>query len=90
MLKIQIKEKGRWKDLPNGPFPIRGEELDHARCRFVALQKEATTFGGARMAPATTARGLLLDAAPGLSNFDLICLAYAVTIEHVRWEEVGI
>lgn len=87
MITIEVKERGRWRRLPNGPFPITEAQLTEARKRFAEEQSKATTFAGARMAPVTTARQILSEIAPALDSFDLLNLGFAVTIQKVRVTE---
>jgi hypothetical protein len=83
LIEIAVLERGRYRRVPNGPFAITPEQLEAARRRF-RLAQDADTLGGARMAPASTAREILSEVAPALTDFDRMVLAYAVTSQKVR------
>ena len=73
-----------WRELENGPFPITREQLDEARHRYAAEWAEAGPFSGPRVAPQTTARAILREVAPHLTDFDAMMLGFAVSNNQIR------
>lgn len=87
-LRIWIREGRRdWREIENGPFPITLEQLTEARTRFAKELREAKPLHGANHAPQTTARAILREVAPSLSDFDALMIGFAVTNERIRTRE---
>lgn len=76
-----------WRRLDNGPFPISREQLDEARRRYREEWDRTAPLSGVRVAPQTTARAILHDVAPRLSNFDAMMLGFAVSNDRIRTSE---
>lgn len=85
-LRIWVKEGRQWNEVPNGPFPITPAHLIEARKRFDIERKAAKPLHGANHAPQTTARAILHDICPKLSNFDALMIGFAVTSAKVKAE----
>ena len=84
MLDIELKVKGKWVLLENGPFPITWEQLEAARKEFHAEKAKAENLSGAKMSPQTATRDILRKINPFLCDFDVLCLGYAVSHSEVR------
>lgn len=90
MIRIFVKPpRSQWQEIPNGPFPISLEQLTEAR-RLYKAEWDATTdpLAGVHMSPQTTARDILKQVAPSLSDFDRGMIGFAVSNDRVRIEEL--
>lgn len=79
--------RGRWEEIPNGPFPVTPETLIAARAQFAEELARSGPLVGVRASPQTVARAILRELAPRLSSFDAAMLGFAVTSAYVKWEE---
>lgn len=90
MIRVTVFDQARrrWIDVPNGPFPITPAQLEEAR-RLYKAEWDATTdpLAGVHMSPQTTARDILKQVAPQLSDFDAVMLGFAVSNDRVRIQE---
>lgn len=90
MIHIQVfdQTRKRWTEIPNGPFPITTEQLAEARRRYKAEWDACTDpLSGVRMSPQTTARAILRDVVPTLSDFDAGMVGFAVSNDHAMTME---
>lgn len=89
MIRITVfdQTRRRWVDIPNGPFPITTEQLAEAR-RLYQAEWDACTdpLAGVKMSPQTTARALLHQVCPTLSDFDAGMIGFAVSNDRIRTE----
>lgn len=76
--------RGPWTLLPESPHAIGYEELVEARRQWQAELEADSGILGARLAPQTTARGILEAVSPGLQGFDRLALGFAVTATACR------
>jgi len=79
----------RWTLLDNGPFPITEDQLGEARRRFQDELAACPDLSGVKMSPQTTARAILHEVAPLLSDFDAMMLGFAVSTDRIRWTETA-
>lgn len=89
MLRVHVfdQTRRRWAEVPNGPFPITQEQLDKARRCYKAEWDACTDpLSGIKMSPQTTARAILHEVVPNLSDFDAGMLGFAVSNDRVRTE----
>jgi hypothetical protein len=86
VIRIDVFDQARrrWTNVPNGPFPITREQLDEARRRYRAEWDVCPDLSGVKVAPQTTARAILKDVAPALSDFDAGMIGFAVSNDRVR------
>lgn len=84
-LFIRFAKRQPWQEIQNGPFPVTAEQLTEARRRY---QDEVSAcfdpFAGIRMSPQTSAREIVRDVAPDLSDFDAGMIGLAVCAPFVR------
>jgi hypothetical protein len=73
--------------IPNGPFPITREQLEEARRLYREEWARTPDLTGVRVSPQTTARALLRDIVPALSDFDAGMIGFAVSADKVRVED---
>ncbi len=89
MLFVQVKDDGRWTEIPECPHAIAASELRKAREEWAAeLAADPGVFGAA-LAPQTTAREILGRVAPGLHGFDVMAVGFAVTNPSCRIAEAA-
>ena len=74
--------------VPNGPFPITREQLIEARKRYREEWARTPDLTGVKVSPQTTARAILRDIVPTLSDFDAGMIGFAVSADKVRVEDV--
>ena len=93
MIRIFVREenyakkgRGRWKEVPNGPFPITPEQLAEARRRYQAEWSVCPDLSGIKVSPQTTARAILRDIVPNISDFDAGMIGFAVSNDFVKTE----
>lgn len=72
--------------VPNGPFPITQQQLDEARRRYREEWAATPDLTGVRVSPQTTARAILREVVPGISDFDAGMIGFAVSADKVRTE----
>ena len=86
MISIQVfdQTRRRWTEVPNGPFPISREQLAEARRLYQAEWAACPDLSGVKVSPQTTARALLRQVAPALSDFDAGMLGFAVSNDRIR------
>jgi hypothetical protein len=87
VIRIQVfdQTRRRWTEIPNGPFPLTTEQLQEARRRYKAEWDACTDpLSGVRMSPQTTARAILHDVVPTLSDFDAGMVGFAVSNDRVE------
>ena len=92
MLQIHVfdRTQRRWVEVPNGPFPITREQLAEARRLYQEEWAVCPDLSGVKMSPQTTARALLRQVAPTLTDFDAVMLGFAVSNDRIRTEEVNV
>ena len=83
-IEVFDQTRRRWAEIPNGPFPITEDALQEARRRYQAEWAVCPDLSGVKVSPQTTARALLRDVCPGLSDFDAGMLGFAVSNDRVR------
>lgn len=88
MLRIWFRERGRWVEVPSGPFPITDDQLTRARGIFQTELDVSPPLAGANATPQTTARRILESTAPQLDSFDRLMLGFAVTTKIIKAQEV--
>ena len=90
MLRITVfdQTRRRWAEVPNGPFPITAAQLREARRLYQAEWATCPDLMGVKVSPQTTARAILREVVPGLSDFDAGMVGFAVSNDRVRTEEV--
>lgn len=92
MLRIYVLDKqyyrrGRWTEVPNGPFPITLAQLDEARQLYKAEWDACMDpLSGIKQSPQTAARDILKQVAPYLSDFDRGMIGFAVSNDKIRTE----
>lgn len=86
MLRLWVKEGRAFREVDNGPFPLTVTQLDAARAWFADEAKRCNLLSGANHAPQTTARAILKQVAPKLSDFDCLMVGFAVTSKRIKWE----
>jgi hypothetical protein len=72
--------------VPNGPFPITPAQLAEARRLYREEWNRTPDLTGVRVSPQTTARAILRDVVPGISDFDAGMIGFAVSADRVRVE----
>lgn len=89
MIRVSVFDatRRRWTEVPNGPFPITAEQLEEARRRYQAEWAICPDLSGVKVSPQTTARAILRDVCPTISDFDAGMLGFAVSNCRVRVEE---
>lgn len=92
MIRVQVFDtsigrRGKWVEIPNGPFPITRAALTEARRLYKVEWDRTEPLCGVRVSPQTTARALLKQVTPHLSDFDAGMLGFAVSNDHIRVEE---
>lgn len=78
-LYVRFANRQRWQEIANGPFPVTAEQIAEARRRYAAEVAACfDPFAGVRMAPQSSARSILRDVAPALSEFDAVGVGMVV------------
>jgi hypothetical protein len=90
MLRLTVFDAStrRWTVVENGPFPITQDQLMEARRRYEAEWYACDDLSGVKMSPQTTARAILHEVAPQLSDFDAMMIGFAVSNPRIRMETV--
>jgi len=89
MIRIHVfdQTQRRWTEVPNGPFPIASADLLEARRLYAAEWAVCPDLSGVKVSPQTTARALLRQVCPTLSDFDAGMIGFAVSNDRIRIEE---
>jgi hypothetical protein len=92
VIQIEVfdQTRRRWTAIPNGPFPISEAALHEARRRYQAEWAVCPELTGVKVSPQTTARALLREVAPHLSDFDAGMLGFAVSNDRMRIVTEGV
>lgn len=96
MIEIDVNEeiathggRTRWVRIMNGPFPVTREQLLQARAELKAKRDAASDIDRIGGCWTTEGRVILKRVCPHLTNFDLLMLGHAVSMERVRIRTIG-
>lgn len=76
-----------YESVPNGPFPISIEQLNEARRIFRLEFNSTPPMTGIHLAPQSSAREILRQICPTMSDFDALQVGFTVSSMFVRMEE---